>query len=180
MSDDLDLRQGADDTPESPRARWLRRLRDAAVSISLLLVVWIGLGWLRAPSLPDVAPAFALQDLEGRTVSLADLRGKTVVLNFWATWCGPCRYEIPTLSRFASNNPDIPVLGIAVDGTPALLRKAATELGVTYPVLIADAATKAAYGVHTLPTTIVVSPDGAVEAAHAGLMTAPHLWWITR
>jgi thiol-disulfide isomerase/thioredoxin len=140
----------------------------------------VGFGWVRAPSLPTEAPAFTLADLHGQRVSLADFRGHTVVLNFWATWCGPCRMEIPTLSAFAAAHPDIPILGIAVDGTAAQLEKAAASFGITYPVLVADKATLSAYGIGTLPTSVIVGPDGKVRSAHTGLMLRPHLWWLTR
>jgi thiol-disulfide isomerase/thioredoxin len=175
--------RGATEDPPAPPAAVSRRLARMAAEVLFtgvaLVVLWVGVGWLRAPSLPATAPDFALADLDGARVSLADLRGKTVVLNFWATWCGPCRMEVPGLTAFAHAHPDIPVLGIAVDGTPAKLRAAAKELGIDYPVLLADAATRKAYGVSTLPTTVVVGPDGAVRAAHAGIMLAPHLALLT-
>ncbi|MFT5679443.1 MAG: thiol-disulfide isomerase/thioredoxin [Myxococcota bacterium] len=172
-----------DDTEDIPRSR-LQRLGRTAIewgtTLILIAIAWVGIGMLRAPDLPDQAPGFTLPDLAGQQVSLADFSGQTVVLNFWATWCGPCRMEIPAFSSFADDNPEIPVLGIAVDGTAPELRRASSELGITYPVLIADAATKARYGVETLPTTVVVGEDGAVRYAHAGLMLQPQLLWATR
>jgi len=181
--DDL-LVRGADEAPSTPppplARRALRLTAELAFSALALVVLWVGVGWVRAPALPVAAPAFTLLDLDGAPHSLSDHRGKTVVLNFWATWCGPCRAEVPGLSSFARAHPDIPVLGIAVDGEPAALRKAAESLGIDYTVLRADAATRAAYGVSTLPTTVVIGPDGAVRAAHAGLMLEPHLEWLTR
>ena len=182
--DDGLLVRAPDEAPSSPppplARRALRLVAELAFSVVALAVLWIGVGWLRAPTLPEAAPGFTLLDLEGNAHTLADLRGKTVVLNFWATWCGPCRAEVPGLSSFARAHPDIPVLGIAVDGEPAALRKAAESLGIDYTVLRADAATRAAYDVSTLPTTVVIGPDGAVRAAHAGLMVEPHLAWLTR
>jgi len=172
-----------DDTEDEPRSRLQRVGRTAiewSVTLALIALAWVGIGILRAPDLPDQAPGFTLPDLDGQQVSLADFSGQTVVLNFWATWCGPCRFEIPAFSEFADENPDIPVLGIAVDGTTPELRRASKELGITYPVLIADASTKASYGVETLPTTVVVGEDGAVRYAHAGLMLQPQLIWATR
>lgn len=168
------------DPPEPRRARWSRFARDLGGSLVLVAGLWLAIGWARAPDLPSVAPAFSLSDLDGRTVSLADLRGKTVVLNFWATWCGPCRMEAPTLTAFAKSHPDVPVLGIAVDGTAAALKQAAQSLGIEYPVLIADKATLAAYKVGTLPTTVIVAGDGTIRSAHTGLMLGPHLRWLAR
>lgn len=158
----------------------VKLLRDLVIGAVLLAVALPVVGWLRAPDLPEVAPSFALQDLNGKTVRLEDYRGKVVVVNFWATWCGPCRAEIPTFSAFAERNPDIPVLGIAVDGTPAQLRAAQKKMGITYPILIGDKATTAAYGASTLPTTIIVDEEGKISSAHTGLMLPPHLWLATR
>ena len=178
LSDDLDTDEGG-----PPRPWWRRAGRTAVewgTTLGLIALAWVGIGMMRAPELPDQAPGFTLPDLQGETVALADFSGQTVVLNFWATWCGPCRMEIPAFSEFADTHPEIPVLGIAVDGTAPELRRASKELGITYPVLIADSATKAEYGVETLPTTVVVGADGAVRYAHAGLMLQPQLLWATR
>ncbi|MDP2313117.1 MAG: TlpA disulfide reductase family protein [Pseudomonadota bacterium] len=167
--------------PPAPLARRASRLaRELAFTAAAVVALWVGVGWLRAPTLPRAAPDFALADLDGGRHTLAELRGQTVVLNFWATWCGPCRMEVPGLSAFARAHPDIPVLGIAVDGEPDALRKAAEDLGIDYLVLRADAETRKAYGVSTLPTTVIVGPDGMVRSAHAGIMIQPHLWWLTR
>lgn len=180
--DGLVVRGASDDPVEAPTPvsrRATRVVWELTLTIAAAALLWLGLGWFRAPELPEAAPGFDLAVLDGGRLTLAELRGKTVVLNFWATWCGPCRMEVPGLTAFAESNPDIPVLGIAVDGTPEALRAAAKELGIGYPVLLSDAATRAAYGVNTLPTTIIVSPEGTVKSAHAGLMLRPHLWWLT-
>jgi thiol-disulfide isomerase/thioredoxin len=171
----------APSTPPTPAGKRLGRLAaELGFSALVLVVGWIGLGWFRSPELPRQAPDFTLTDLDGTRWALSEQQGKTVVLNFWATWCGPCKMEAPGLTRFAKDHPDIPVLGIAVDGKPDAVGKVADAIGIDYPVMIADAATKAAYDVSTLPTTIVVNPDGTIRSAHAGLMLEPHLWWLTR
>jgi len=135
---------------------------------------------MQAPDLPDTAPSWSLENLEGKTVSLEDFRGKTVVLNFWATWCAPCVTEIPTFSAFAKENPDIPVFGIAVDGSRSSLRRAAKSLKISYPVLMADSKVKSAYKVSSLPTTVVIDPQGQVKDIHVGIMLGPQLRWATR
>ena len=153
-------------------ARWTATLLALAVALYLF-------GLWRAPELPDRAPDFALPAIDGSAVRLSDLRGRTVVLNFWAPWCAPCRLEIPAFSRFARRHPEVTVLGIAAPGEEAEIRSAATELEVAYPVLLADDRTLAAYGVTTFPTTVVVDPDGRVVTSHTGLMLDPQLAWAT-
>lgn len=167
------------DAPAPPeRPLWKRLLRSAAEWAGMLLLAAVALvvvGRLRAPDLPDQAPDFDLVTLDGQQVQLSALRGKPVVLNFWATWCGPCRIEIPSFTSFAQDNPDVVVLGLATDGTEAELKVAARSLGIGYPVLRADPATVQAYGVSTLPTTVVIDAEGRVHTAHTGIMLGPQL-----
>jgi len=88
--------------------------------------------------------------------------------------------EIPSFVSFAHDNPEIAVLGIAVDGSPAELKAAAAQLGIDYPVLIATPEIKEAYGVSTLPTTVIIDPSGEVSSAHTGVLFGPQLAWETR
>ncbi|MEC7947503.1 MAG: TlpA disulfide reductase family protein [Myxococcota bacterium] len=155
--------------------RALAMVRDWGLTLVFGAVVFHGFGQLRAPDLPSAAPDFTLPALDGESVQLSSLQGRTVVLNFWATWCGPCRLEVPQLSSFADANPDVIVLGLATDGTAGELRTAREALGIRYRVLRADSATVQAYGAETLPTTVVVGPDGSIEAAHTGIITRPQL-----
>ena len=150
----------------------LRYARDWGISIAVAVLVYLAIGWFRPkPDLPDEAPDFTLQDLDGNTVSLSDYRGRPVVLNFWATWCGPCRTEIPAFSDFADENPDVVVLGVATDGDLKSLTKAATELGITYPVLVdSQGISSSLYKVNTIPTTVVVDKEGQVATVHVGIM----------
>jgi len=164
--------------PRSKRLfRALRSLILYVIAISILMTI---LASLRGPDLPDQAPDFSLPNLEDETVGLTQFRGQTVLLNFWATWCLPCRIEAPALSRLASIRPEIVVLGIAADGTPSELRDAADELGINYTVLRGDRETLRAYSVDTFPTTVVVGPEGQVKRAYTGLLLDPQLWWATR
>jgi thiol-disulfide isomerase/thioredoxin len=180
--DDLVVRHPdeAQEPPEPGGRKILRWGREIAIGLAGFVVLWLFVGWVRAPSL-DVAPAFRLPTLAGEQVSLADFRGRTVVLNFWATWCGPCKMELPTLVAFSAAHPDVPVLFVAVDGTPeALAAFAAAHDMPPGQVLLADPATRAAYGVSTLPTTVVVGGDGEVRSAHSGIVVGPQLAWMTR
>ena len=167
--------------PSSWRARLRRTAREIAVTVVLGAVVFVIAGALRAPTLPDQAPALALRSLDGEVVDLAQFRGRTVVVNFWATWCPPCRVELPTLTSFAANHPDIPVLFVAADGTPAALAAFAEAHDMPRArVLVSNATSRAAWPVESLPTTVVVGPDGVIASAHGGILFAPQLWWMTR
>ncbi|MEZ4241742.1 MAG: redoxin domain-containing protein [Myxococcota bacterium] len=177
MSEELDL-----EALERPPGPW-PAIRAWAVNLLgfvalALAALWVG-GWLRAPALPERAPDFALRDLDGVTVTLAELRGRTVVLNFWATWCGPCRMEMPTFSAFAAAHPEITMLGIAADGPAARARveQVADGLSSRYRVLLADPQVLEAYRIGAYPTTVVVDPEGHVRSAHGGLVLRPQLAW---
>ena len=113
------------------------------------------------------APAFTLVDLSGKKVSLADFKGKPVVVNFWATYCGPCQEEMPWFEEFTKKYAaqDLVVLGLNLeDGvTKDAVQKASRRVGVTYPILFADDKVGASYGVGDyLPVTVYVGKDGSV------------------
>jgi len=150
----------------------LRYARDWGISIGIAVLVYLAIGWFRPkPAIPEEAPDFTLRDLDGSAVTLSEFRGQTVVLNFWATWCGPCRTEIPAFSEFADENPDVVVLGVATDGDAKSLRRAADELSISYPVLVDSAGISSRlYKVNTIPTTVVIDPEGQVSTIHVGIM----------
>jgi len=161
---------------------WKKRLLSYAMDwgVALLLTgigFWLFSVW-RAPSLPDDAPEWTLPALDGGVVSLSDYRGKTIVLNFWATWCSPCVREIPTFEKFSKEHPEIPVLGIAIDGKPSDLALFAKKHNMTYPIIIGDADVQIDYQVNTLPMTVIVGPDGQVKDAHVGFMMEQQLKWM--
>ncbi|MFM1891922.1 MAG: hypothetical protein RLZ44_999 [Pseudomonadota bacterium] len=112
---------------------------------------------------PRPAPSFALPDLGDATLTLASLRGKTVIVNFWATWCPPCRKEMPGLQRAWEQLRDdgVVVLGVAVAEDQALVTDYARQLGLDFPlVLDAESAVAVSWGVRGLPTTFVVNAAG--------------------
>jgi cytochrome c biogenesis protein CcmG/thiol:disulfide interchange protein DsbE len=160
---------------ESTGGGWLSTASQWAGTLLLCAVVLVAAGRLRAPALDGVAPDFALTTLDGAAYSRAGLGGRTVVLNFWATWCGPCRMEMPLLSRWARTHPNVVVLGVAVDDQLGPVRAYMSDRDLAYPVAWDDARVQAAYGVTTLPTTVVIGPDGVVAGAHTGLLLGPEL-----
>lgn len=119
------------------------------------------------------APGFALVDLEGRKVSLADYKGKPVVVNFWATWCGPCKLEMPWFQEFSQKyaGQGLVVLGVAADDAgKTMIAGTARKLGVTYPVLLKDDKVEDAYGgVDYLPESFYVDRMGKVSMVAAGV-----------
>jgi thiol-disulfide isomerase/thioredoxin len=120
-----------------------------------------------------VAPSFSLVDLTGKKVSLADFKGKPVLINFWATWCGPCKIEMPWFEEFNKKyaGQGLVILGVAADdASKALIANTAQKLGVTYPVLLKDDKVEDAYGgVSYLPESFYVDKTGKVMLETAGL-----------
>ncbi len=119
------------------------------------------------------APAFTLLDTAGKKVSLADYKGRPVVVNFWATWCGPCKLEMPWFEEFRAKYKaqGIEVLGISDDPGQSKddILKAANRLGVTYPLLLPDRAVAKSYGgVEYYPETFYVDKNGTIVEETAG------------
>ena len=119
------------------------------------------------------APEFALKDADGKVVHLSDYKGKVVLLDFWATWCGPCKIEIPWFMEMQRKNKDkgFEVLGVAMDDEGwEVVKPFVTKLGVNYRMVIGNDTTAQAYGgVDALPTTFLIDRAGKVAAVHVGL-----------
>ncbi len=130
----------------------------------------------KAPEGPAVAaPDFKIQDLQGRTWTLADFKGKVLVINFWATWCPPCRREIPDfIETYAElKGRGLEILGVSVDdmAAPALLEWVRKQ-GINYPVALATPEMVAAYEPGDyIPATIVVDRKGVIRFRQSELMT---------
>ena len=128
------------------------------------------------------APAFSLPDLSGRSVSLSDFQGKVVVLNFWATWCPPCRAEVPDFVRFQAKYRDrgLAIVGLSLDAGGARdVRPFAEEHDINYTMLIGnDDVAKAYGGVVGIPTTFVVGRDGTIVKKFVG-NPGPKVWEAT-
>lgn len=119
----------------------------------------------------DSAEEFSLQDLSGRTVRLSDYKGKVVVVDFWATWCPPCRQEIPGFVKLHRQYRDrgVEFVGISFDRAAAPVRQFASTYGVTYPIVLGTPEVAMAYGgVDAIPTTFVIDREGRITAKHTG------------
>jgi len=126
-----------------------------------------------------VAPEFTLESLNGGVVRLADLRGKTVIIDFWATWCPPCEFQVPELNAFWEahrEDGDVAVLGISVDVEgPEVVQAWAEEKDVRYEVLVGGEDLARRFGALGFPTLYVVTPDGRVDSEHVGLIEVADL-----
>ncbi len=128
-----------------------------------------------APSLRGkTAPAFTLTTLDGKKVSLSDYKGRPVLVNFWATWCGPCKVEMPWFEEFQKQYAaqGLQILGLAddVDAGKDAISKVVQKTGVTYPILLTDGKVQTAYGgLDYLPTSFYVDKAGTIVEETSGL-----------
>lgn len=120
------------------------------------------------------APAFTLTSLDGKKVTLADYKGRPVLVNFWATWCGPCKVEMPWFEEFRKQyaSQGFEVLGLTDDADAGneVITKVAHKAGVSYPILLTDGKVQTAYGgMDVLPMSFYVDRNGVVVEQTAGL-----------
>ena len=152
------------------RARWY---------VLIALVAIAGTGWIYITRVPDDAelatsvaahvdfraPNFRLDTLDGQSVSLSDLRGQVVLINFWATWCPPCRKEFPELAKaYDEHNGDFVILGVDLQESPGDVRRFADEYGAKFPIVIdADASVSKAYRLIGLPSSYFIDQNGVLR-----------------
>jgi len=127
----------------------------------------------KATSDRKVAPDFALRDANGTTVHLSDYKKKVVLLDFWATWCGPCKIEIPWFMEFEQQlkSQGFAVLGVSMDegGWPEV-KPYIEEHKINYRILLGDDTVEQAYGgLDALPTTLLIDSEGKIAAVHVGI-----------
>ncbi len=160
--------------------------RDPVIIIVVALVVTVMLvfGYKMAERAPvaakeptgagTVAPDFTLKSIDGKTVKLSDLKGKAVVVNFWATWCQPCKIEMPWFVELQKKyGPEgLQILGISADEDASNedLSKFTQDLGVNYPILLSEEKVEREYGgIQFLPVTVYIDRDGKIVDKAFGL-----------
>ena len=179
--------------PEKPQSRKAVWLAMGAVALALGLI-WVAPGIephvdgpagesADFPGEPEDAAAtgkpanldFTLKDMHGVDVQLASFKGKVILLNFWATWCGPCRAEIPSLVELQEQySDDLVVLGLSVDDTAEKLLPYAAEFKMNYPVLVGNGRedVQEAFGpLFGIPVSVIIGRDGIIAKKHSGIAT---------
>ena len=140
---------------------------------TILSLVILASAAITPPGAREVAPEFTLKDSSGAEVSLSDYQGKVVLLNFWATWCAPCRIEIPWFVEFQGRYEDqgLAILGVSMDEDGwEIVQPYAERMQINYQVLMADPAIAEVYGgLEALPETIMIDRNGKIAARHQGL-----------
>lgn len=139
----------------------------------LVLVAFMALSAAQshAVALQEEAPDFTLKSLEGSNMRLEEYRGQVVLINFWASWCGPCRQEMPLLDRLHHRYEDtgFAVLGVNVEGEVKPAQEIVDKTKVTFPVLIdEDQKVSEMYNLEAMPSTVVVDRDGVIRYIHRG------------
>ncbi len=160
----------------------------AALACACLLVAGCGTSTSTAPLAVTpvagrhAAPPFSVPNLAGGTpISLAALHGHPVLVSFWASWCNPCRTEMPTLEQFARTHPALDVIGLATLDQNGASRAFAQSVGVTYPLGVdADGSILARYGAAALPATAVIDTQGRLISTVYGPLTSADLTAIAR
>lgn len=168
---------------------WLAILLGAVIIVVLVLNGYISLG---APELPGAPPLaklengslandFALENLKGEQVRLSDLRGKVVVVDFWATWCIPCVEEMPYFQQLQNQYPDFVMVGIDQEESADSVRTFLEDKGIDYQILMDyNAKVAGSYKVFMLPTTFFIDGDGMIRFRHYGIMTPDQMAYYLR
>jgi len=131
----------------------------------------------QGPEVGKLAPDFKLQSLDGQTVSLGDFRGKPVLLNFWASWCGPCRFEMPFIQEIYEDKEwsekGLVILTIDIGENPSVVKEFVENFGLSFTVLLdtnQDVALE--YNIRAIPTTFFIDKDGIIQDIKVGAFSS--------
>ena len=143
-------------------------------TLSIILIVFVLIACAVAFAAKEKpAPDFALTDIDGKEISLANLKGKVIFLNFWATWCGPCRHEIPDFIKFYNEYKDkgMEIIGISVDRSAKKVKDFMGKHKINYPVAMATNEIMGDYKPgRYIPTTIIINTKGHIVEKKVGVM----------
>jgi len=149
----------------------MKKNKILTVVISTLAIVAIFTILGTTSTSAQTAPDFNLPDLNGKIVSLTDYQGKVVIVDFWATWCGPCKMEIPGFVKLQEKyKDDLVIIGVSLDqGGPKAVVPFAKDYAINYPVVYGNGETVKAYGgVNGIPTTFVIDRKGNIQRKYVG------------
>lgn len=141
-----------------------------------MVLAGLGVAWLlrggdaAVAAVGGEAPDFTVELIEGGTFTLSESRGRPVVVNLWASWCAPCRTEIPDISAYADANPEVDVIGVAVRDVEGDARAFADSIGASYPLALGTPDVEDAYPSIGLPATYVIDADGVVVEVVNGVV----------
>ncbi|MBS3114085.1 DUF3179 domain-containing protein [Candidatus Woesearchaeota archaeon] len=161
------------------------------IAIVAIIVISIGVIELRKPkqsvisnkdknvgiSIGKTAPNFELGTLDGKKAKLSDYSGKKVILNFWASWCPPCREEMPEFQKISENNPEIVVLGVNLQESKEAIEAFTNKLGIKFPILLdPNGQVKEMYNVFTQPVTYFIDENGKIVDKKFGALTVEEIY----
>ena len=152
---------GKKTVPTGIRSRWLRY--GLSFLVAILIQSPVGCKKEAPKEKRPLAPDFTLPSVDGKTITLSQLRGKVVLLDFWATWCAPCRLAIPHLNDLykAYRERGLEIIGVSLDtGSQERVRRFAVNMGIKYTIIMADDEVVKNYGISPIPTTYLIDRNG--------------------
>ena len=132
---------------------------------------------IAVPEVNSPAPDFQLQSLSGEALRLSDFRGRPVMINFWATWCGPCQLEMPLIQKYYEmHSPDLVVLAVNNDEPRASVQEFVDKMKLTFPILLDPGArVEDQYRVRAFPTSLFINREGLIRYQHIGILNEQQL-----
>ena len=150
-------------------SRWLKY--GLLLLVAILLQSPVGCKKEASKPKKPLAPDFALPSVNGKTVTLSQLRGKVVLLDFWATWCAPCRMAIPHLNNLyrTHRERELEIIGLSLDkGIPEMLKRFSVSMAIEYTIVMADDKVVKDYGISPIPTTYLIDRNGSITNKWVG------------